>query len=147
MNSQALEHLIEETVMWYSKKGKAAKRLSIATRLVVWCFATAAILSMTVGGATSITVILAVIGASAIGLDRLFSFTRNWSEFSLVEVKLRVALATVRFHAQNGPDDGSVQRVFKEAMALVEKETKGWGADVTTGIESLKKEVGQLASK
>jgi hypothetical protein len=136
----AIEILIselEKNAQWYQKKGSSYKKLSIIIRAAYLAFFTAALVSMAVLGAGIATVSLGVMGAAAAGLDKLFSVTRNWSEFSYLEVKLGFTVAAMRYHATRNEPEKALQ-LFQDAAEKVEAETLGWQVDVTKGLAELK---------
>ena len=138
MNVTPLSRLLSDNIDWYAARGRRHKLLSLASRGVVWLFATSGIVSMSVGGASVITVLFAVAAASAFALDRTFALTRNWLEFSFTEVALRAALTRIEFLAASGATRDEVLTVFDTAVKAIEAETLGWKGDISSAIEELK---------
>lgn len=128
---------LEKNIEWYREKGKTYKKLSFVVRGLYFALFTAALLCMALFGAGLATVICGVLGGAAAMLDRVFNLTRNWVEFSYVEVSLSSSVAAINYHASKGNDDAALQE-FKEAVKKIEAETLGWQTDVTQGIKELK---------
>lgn len=128
---------LEKNVEWYRVKGKSYKLLSFSVRALYFGFFTGALVCMALFGAGLATVICGVFGVAAAMLDRLFNLTRNWVEFSFVEVSLSGTLAIMRYQASKNNDE-AVLIEFKEAMKKIEAETLGWQTDVAEGIRELK---------
>ncbi|MFI5409075.1 hypothetical protein [Kaistia sp. UC242_56] len=138
MNIAPLTALLSENITWYGDRGKRYKALSGWCRGAIWLFATSGVLSMSVGGATTATVLCAIAAGAAIGLDRTFSLTRNWLEFSVTEIELRAALAKMNFLLDAGAETAALLTVFDNAIKAIESETLGWKGDVSGGLEDLR---------
>lgn len=128
---------LEKNIEWYRRNGKKFKQYSFTVRGLYLALFTAALISMAFLGAGLATVIFGVLGGAAALLDRVFNITRNWVEFSYLEVSLSCSVAAIRYHESRGEDDAALQQ-FKEAVNKIETETLGWQADVTQGVRELK---------
>jgi len=128
---------LNKNIDWYQLKGRLYKRLSFSIRSAYLVLFAAAAICMAVYGAGAATVILGIIGGAAALIDRQFSVTRNWTEFSYLEVKLRNSVALMSYYSQQGDYDLAVS-TFREAVDKVEAETMGWQSDVVQGVAELK---------
>ncbi|AMM84226.1 hypothetical protein [Martelella sp. AD-3] len=128
---------LERNIDWYRGKGKTYKRLSFIVRMLYLGLFTASLACMALIGAGVATVILGILGGAVFLIDRTFNITRNWVEFSYLEVSLSGAVAVMRFHKERGDTEAMLEH-FNLAIKKVENETLGWQADVTQGIRELK---------
>jgi hypothetical protein len=141
-----LAGLLGSYVHWYAKKGKTAKRLSNSARVVALVAFSIALVFMAVGGAGAPSAIAGIVGGVALLADRLLGFTRNWTEFSYLEIRLTNALALVNHYTHQNAD-GDALMEFRKVIAEVEKETLGWQEDVRQGLQELKKSLADQGTK
>lgn len=128
---------LEKNIEWYKEKGSKYKKLSFAIRFTYFTLFTAAFICMALFGAGLAAVIFGVLGGAAAMLDRVFNLTRNWIEFSYVEVSLSFSVAAMRHYESKGQDDEALKE-FREAVKKIEAETLGWQTDVTQGIREIR---------
>lgn len=93
---------------------------------------------MSAFGASVLSVSLGIAGVAAFLTDKVFGLTRNWLEFSYLEVKLASSIALIKYHNQR-EDFASVLHEFRTTMVEIEKETLGWQVDVREGLAEIKK--------
>ncbi|NSY70303.1 hypothetical protein G6L35_13810 [Agrobacterium tumefaciens] len=138
MNSQILLDELQRNYEWYRVKGKRFKNISYVVRIIYGLLFASSAITMSAFGASVISVSLGIAGAAIFIADRSFGITRNWLEFSYLEVKLAGSIALIKFHDERGEADAALQE-FKSTMTVIEEETLGWQVDIREGLAEMRK--------